>query len=260
MHKSIFCPPQIYTRNYLEVPVLNRVYDMMHSFVHLSNLVAVWFGFPLSNYSLSYSLIKDLGFWDTCADAIGEDFHTCQKCFWKKGGDIETVPIFTAFNQLSLTTGEGYCSDMKARFWQAERHTRGVSDVAYCLNMLFKTSGSLKNIIMTMLVAEVYLLAAIIPWPMLALGIQYKIVQDEELHHYPMLMIDILLNLTPVFTTISYIFYEIFKRKSNTHLFHRENEHIWRVIEYPIIFVIALFGYSIPAFVISSFAVLCTQT
>ena len=149
---------------------------------------------------------------------------------------------------------------MKARFWQAERHTRGVSDVAYCLRMLFNSPASFKNFIMTVLVSEVYLLAAIIPWPMLALGIQYKIVDDEELHHYPMLMIDILLNLTPAFTTISYVFYEIFKRKSNNYLFGQENDSLWRVIEYPIIFVIALFGYSIPAFLISSFAVLCTQT
>ena len=207
MHKSIFSPPQIYTRNNLDVPVVNRVYDIMHSFVHLSNLASVWFSFPLSNYSLSYTLVKEIGFWDTCADAIGEDFHTCQKCYWKKEGDIITVPILTPFNQLSLTTGEGYCSDMKARFWQAERHTRGVSDVAYCLNMLFKNPCKIMNFILTMLVAEVFLLAALIPWAMLSLGIHYKIVPDEDYHYYPMVMIDILLNLTPLFTIGSYIPY-----------------------------------------------------
>ena len=232
----------------------------MHSFVHLSNIVSVWFGFPLSNYSLSYKLIKEAGFWDTCVDAIAEDFHTCQKCFWKKEGKIETVPIYTAFNQLSLTTGEGYCSDMKARFWQTERHTRGVIEAAYGLNMLSKSPFRIKTFLMALVVLEVCLIAAIIPWPMLALGIQYKIIQDEELHHYPMLMIDILLNMTPVLTTISYIFYEIFRRKTNTHLYHQKNESLWRVIEYPIFFVVALFGYSIPAFIISSFAILCTKT
>ena len=125
----------------------------------------------------------------------------------------------TPFNQLSLTGGEGYCQDMKARFWQAERHTRGVTDAAYCLNMLFKTSFACKNFILTVLVLEVYLLAAVIPWSMLALGIHYKLVNDEENHYYSMLMIDILLNLTPVFTLGSYIPYEIFKRKANKKLF-----------------------------------------
>ena len=54
---------------------------------------------------------------------------------------------------------------------------------------------------------------------MLALGIHYKLVSDEENHYYSMLMIDILLNLTPVFTIGSYIPYEIFKRKANKKLF-----------------------------------------
>ena len=103
--KAIFCAPQIFTRNNLDVPVFNRVYDIMHSFVHLSNLQAIWFSFPLSNYSVSYSLMKKVGFWDTNHDAIGEDFHTCQKVFWKTEGNALTVPICTPFNQLSLTTG-----------------------------------------------------------------------------------------------------------------------------------------------------------
>ena len=88
MDNGIFCAPQIYTRNNLDVPIANRIYDIMHSFVHLSNLQAVWFSFPLSNYSLSYSLIKRIDFWDTNSDAIGEDFHTCQKSFWKTSGRI----------------------------------------------------------------------------------------------------------------------------------------------------------------------------
>ena len=88
MDNGIFCAPQIYTRNNLDVPIANRVYDIMHSFVHLSNLQAVWFSFPLSNYSLSYSLVKRIDFWDTNSDAIGEDFHTCQKSFWKTSGRI----------------------------------------------------------------------------------------------------------------------------------------------------------------------------
>lgn len=79
----MFSVPQIYTRNHLDVPVFNRIYDQMHSLVHLANLVAVHYKFPLSNYSISYNLSKKINWWDTCADAIGEDFHTCQKCYWK---------------------------------------------------------------------------------------------------------------------------------------------------------------------------------
>lgn len=104
--RCMFSAPQIYTRNHLEVPVFNRVYDQMHSLVHLANLVAIRFSFPLSNYSLSYNCAKKIGFWDTCADAIGEDFHTCQKCHWKLLDEsFVTVPIYVPFNQFSLSTG-----------------------------------------------------------------------------------------------------------------------------------------------------------
>ena len=203
----MFCPPQIFTRNHLEVPVFNRIYDMMHSLVHLSSLVAFYFSFPLSNYSISYLLVERIGFWDTNPDAIGEDFHTCQKCFWKINGTVHTVPIYTPFNQLSLLTGKGYCSDIKARFWQLERHTRGVSDVAYSFNMLIKAKFQFRNIFLTLLVLEVFIVAAVVPWAILSIGIQYVLITDESIHHFPRWVVDVVLNLTPAFTLISYIFY-----------------------------------------------------
>jgi hypothetical protein len=56
----------------MEVPFLSRTYDQSHSLVHFCNLVSSFdASFPLSNYTLSYKLIKSIGFWDTCADAIG---------------------------------------------------------------------------------------------------------------------------------------------------------------------------------------------
>ena len=139
MHQTMFNAPQIFTRNHLEVPMPNRIYDGMHSLVHLSSMVAFKYSFPLSNYSLSLCLARRIGFWDTCSDAIGEDFHTCQKCYWKSAGPFHTRSIYVPFNQLSLQTGQGYLSNIKARFSQSLRHTRGVADAAYCLNMLFKT-------------------------------------------------------------------------------------------------------------------------
>lgn len=69
---TIYQPNQIFTRNNLDVPIITRTYDILHSFAHTSNLLSFWkMSFPLSNYSLSYNLIKRIGFWDTCADAIG---------------------------------------------------------------------------------------------------------------------------------------------------------------------------------------------
>ena len=71
----------------MDVPIVSIVFDMMLSFAHSSNLFSLLdLTFPLSNYTLSFSLAKRIGFWDTCIDAIGEDFHTTQKAYWKTNG------------------------------------------------------------------------------------------------------------------------------------------------------------------------------
>ena len=71
-YTKIYQPTQIFTRNYLDVPIVTRVYDIFHAFAHTSNLFSLFnLTFPLSNYTLSYKLVKRIGFWDTCADAIG---------------------------------------------------------------------------------------------------------------------------------------------------------------------------------------------
>ena len=147
-HTFIYQPPQIFTRNNLDVPIFTRVYDMMHSFAHCSNLFSVFdITFPLSNYTLSYKLIKSIGFWDTCPDAIGEDFHTTQKAYWKTGGKITTVPIYAPFNQVNISTGNGYVEDVLARFWQAERHAQGISDLAWEFKMMFTHKFKPMNIV-----------------------------------------------------------------------------------------------------------------
>ena len=95
------------------------------------------------------------------------------------------------------------------------------------------------------------------PWALASLGFQYKILQVESIRHFPMILIDVLINLTPAFTIIAYVFYEWFKRTANPALYNIKNDPWWRCFEYPILFIIALFGYSIPAFILSSFGVLC---
>lgn len=74
--------------------------------------------FPLSNYTANYSLFRRIGFWDTCADAIGEDCHTTMKALWKTQGEVQSVPIYVPFNQVNIATGKGYFKDIEAKFWQ----------------------------------------------------------------------------------------------------------------------------------------------
>ncbi len=56
----------------MEVSVIIRTYDDMYSSMHASSLISCsGISFSLSNYTLSYSLIKRVGFWDTIEEAIG---------------------------------------------------------------------------------------------------------------------------------------------------------------------------------------------
>ena len=73
--------------------------------------------------------------------------------------------------------------------------------------MLFSTKFMFRNLILTLLVTEVFAMAAFIPWALLALGIQYKLVTDTRQHYLPMLLIDLVMNIGLVFTVVSYVFY-----------------------------------------------------
>jgi len=79
--------PQLYFYNDNEATFMVRTMDNYHSMAHLHQL-ANPFGImmPLSNYTLSYDLVKRIGYWDTCADAIGEDYHTAIKSYLKTHG------------------------------------------------------------------------------------------------------------------------------------------------------------------------------
>ena len=102
-HRAIFSGPQIFTRNNLETTISVRIMDLVHSYMHMSHMPSIFFSFPLSNYSLSYKMMMEkIGGWDTCSLAVGEDFHTVQKAYWKTKGDIVTIPIYVPWNQLSL--------------------------------------------------------------------------------------------------------------------------------------------------------------
>jgi len=147
----------MFSRNNWDVPVFTRVQDENHGLVNFFWSGSFWnVGFPLSNYSISFAKMKEIGFWDTCPDAIGEDFHTTLKAFWKSKESIEVIPIYAMFNQLCVQTGKGYIEDSLARFWQAERHARGISSVCYAFNLFWTHPMTTRTAWLTLLILEGY--------------------------------------------------------------------------------------------------------
>ena len=224
-HKICFGGPQIYTRNNLDVTFIVRVSDMMHSYIHMANIPPIFFSFPLSNYSVSYVLMEKIGFWDTCADAVAEDFHTGQKIYWKTGGDCILAPIYVPFNQLSLKVDGGFCKNFAAKFWQAERHTEGIEDVSYNLKMLFNKPFRFKNIIMTYFVFETFTLPALIPWCMFFIIARYIVMSEEGFSGdgwaFSWIFVNVVINVINIFSIAAYGVYEIYKRKTNKEIYER---------------------------------------
>lgn len=84
-------------------------------------------------------------------------------------------PIYACFNQVNIETGNGYWADLKARFWQAERHAKGVADVAYSMKMLLNQPFRLKNIVLFYHVLEAFIITALVPWVTISLNYQQYI-------------------------------------------------------------------------------------
>ena len=167
--------------------------------------------FPISNYSISYNLIKRIGFWDTCQDAIGEDFHTNQKAFWKTNGEAFNVPIYVPFNQVNVQTGEGYIQDVEARFWQAERHAQGCADVAYNLQMIQKTKlVTLKSLTMVYYILECFCLPALVPWVGISSFLQNNIFFYLWEAPPGIIPVDIMVWLINITTLLTFVFYGFF--------------------------------------------------
>jgi hypothetical protein len=68
----VFNPTQIFKRNDQNVPIFVRSFDNYHCFAHwVTGVSLLKIGAPFSNYTLSYNLIKSVGYWDKTAEAVG---------------------------------------------------------------------------------------------------------------------------------------------------------------------------------------------
>lgn len=115
------------------------------------------------------------------------------------------------------------------------------------------------NLVIFFQVLETFALAGIIPWIFISLMLQQHILYQgvpKPTELMDPLVLTILFNILTVTSTLSYFLYEIFKRRANKIIYHKENESILRIIEYPIVFTINLFFISVPTFVIAGFMVL----
>jgi hypothetical protein len=78
-----------------------------------------------STYSLSFSLLKKIGFWDT--DVIPEDYRIFFKAFYKMQGKVWIEPIFLK-TSMDAPLSSGYVNSLKNKYHQERRWSWGASD------------------------------------------------------------------------------------------------------------------------------------
>jgi len=78
-----------------------------------------------STYSLSFALLKKVGFWDP--DVIPEDYRIFFKAFYKLGGNVWTEPIFLK-TSMDSPLSSTYIKSLKNKYQQERRWAWGASD------------------------------------------------------------------------------------------------------------------------------------
>ncbi|KAG2227100.1 hypothetical protein INT45_003830 [Circinella minor] len=166
----LLAPPIFFSRNCFEVPAAVRVTDITWSAMVMANLGnSRGIAFPCSTYSLSMVLAERVGYWDTGADAVGEDMHMFLKCFFKTDGQARTVAIHVPINLTNVQTN-GYLSNINARYIQAKRHYNGVADVAYTLRNAMKQHNNrwYDTMLVCLKVLEAHMIPVTSGWLMFA--------------------------------------------------------------------------------------------
>ena len=94
------------------------------------------------------------------------------KLHFKTQGNVKPIFINTPFTQTSVSTGKGFYHDVVARFWQAERHGRGIQTAAYATKKFFESKKTFRDFMTIFWITEIHILNATIVWVFVGAGFQ----------------------------------------------------------------------------------------
>ncbi len=111
--------------NFWRVPAPIRIISFFGSLWRTAVLVQGDRLISNSTYSLSFNLLKKVGFWDT--DVIPEDYRIFFKAFYMLHGNVWTKPIFLR-TSMDSPYSSNYWKSLKNKYQQEQRWSWGVSD------------------------------------------------------------------------------------------------------------------------------------
>lgn len=111
--------------NFWNVPAPVRVIAFFGSIWRTAVLVQGDRLISNSTYSLSFSLLKKIGFWDT--DVIPEDYRIFFKAFYKLSGNVWAQPIFLK-TSMDSPRSTNFFKSLRSKYRQEQRWSWGASD------------------------------------------------------------------------------------------------------------------------------------
>ena len=124
--------------NIWEIPAVTRVPNTMGSVWSLSQLPRKDRLINAQNYSLSFKLLDEAGYWD--ADKIPEDWGIFFKAFFAKKGGVEVEPIYLPI-YADAAQSSGFWKTIKNQFEQYKRWAYGVSDDPWIIKNYLTIEG-----------------------------------------------------------------------------------------------------------------------
>lgn len=111
--------------NFWQVPAPIRIISFFGSLWRTALLIQGDRLVVNSTYSLSFKLLKKIGYWDT--DVIPEDYRIFFKAFYKLNGNIWVKPIFLK-THMDAPHSTSYIKSLQNKYEQERRWSWGVSD------------------------------------------------------------------------------------------------------------------------------------
>ncbi|HKC04817.1 MAG TPA: glycosyltransferase family 2 protein [Patescibacteria group bacterium] len=132
--KMFWQPAVMFYNNIWEIPAITRVLNTLMSIWNLSQLPRRDKLINAQNYSLSFKLLDEVGYWDP--DKIPEDWGIFFKAFYKSGGGIEVEPIYLPL-LADAAQSTSFWKTLQNQYQQIQRWAWGVSDDPWIIKSYF---------------------------------------------------------------------------------------------------------------------------
>lgn len=129
-YRHFWQPAVMFYNNIWELPAITRVPNTFGSIWNLSQLPRKDRLLNTANYSLSFKLLDEAGYWD--ADRIPEDWGIFFKAYYKVKGGLEVEPIYLPLHA-DAAQSTTHWKTMKNQYEQYKRWAWGTSDDSWII-------------------------------------------------------------------------------------------------------------------------------